>query len=631
MTHVTVGYQMAGNNRLLPRPALATVLTTLLLTLAGSGYVRAERPAAPGLLPEKTLAILHMSDSRDFVAKFQASAMGRMLDDDQIKPLAKYLYGSVADAFGQVQDQVGLSLEKILEIPKGEFCIALVQPPEGPPALAAILEVGTSVTEAQTLIDRATEQIERQGAIRSTERVSDVVFTVFQFQGERRRQLMYGIKEGVILVSSNLEVAKEMVGRWSGEAPKDSPSLAQNRKYTGVMNRCQGTKDERPQVSFYIDPIDLVRAGARGNFAAQTALAVLPALGLDGLQAAGGSLILAAEEFDMIQHFHVLMDSPRAGVLKAIALEPSPSEPEPWVPGDVAAYTTLNWQVGTTYAEVSRLIDSFQTEGATDKLLKERVSDRLGIDAKTELIDAMDGRMTLITWFERPIRVNSQTRLVALKLKDADAFRKTLDKMITKYESQFTKDTFGGVVYHRINVPQGPPGGRRRGPPGNDPNAPDAAQNQPEQPRVRMEVRAPEPCMAILGDYVVLTDSVALLRQCIVTQSDSSKSLASELDFKLIVGRINRQVGGQTPALVTFNRPEEGMRMLYDLAMADNTRQNLAGAAQNNPVFRVLNEALDKNPLPPFSVLAQYLSPGGGMVTSDETGFHYTAFGLRRK
>ncbi|MFM7843189.1 MAG: hypothetical protein ACKPEY_03015 [Planctomycetota bacterium] len=618
-------------HRLLPHSLFVPLLLALALLPAIGRPLQAERPTAHGLLPEKTLAILHMSDSREFVSKFQSSAMGRMLDDDQIKPLAKYLYGSVADAFGQVQDQVGLPLEKILSIPKGEFCVALVQPNEGPPALVAILEVGTSVTEAQTLIDRATEQIERQGAVRTTERVGDIVFTIFQFQGERRRQLMYGIKEGVILVSSNMDVAKEVVARWNGEAPKDSVTLAQNRKYTGVMNRCQGTKDERPQVSFYLDPLDLVRAGARGNFAAQTALAILPAIGLDGLQAVGGSLILSAEEFDMIQHLHVLMDSPRAGVLKAIALEPSASEPEPWVPSDVAAYTTFNWQVGTTYAEVSRLIDSFQSEGSTDKLFKERVSDPLGIDAKTELIDAMDGRMTLLTWFERPIRVNSQTRLLGIKLKDADAFRKTLDKMIAKYEAQFTKDTFGGVVYHRINVPQGPPGGpRRRGPQANDPNAPDG--NAPvDQPRVRMEVRAPEPCMAILGDYVVLCDSVALLRQCIVTQSDSSKSLANELDFKLITGKINRQVGGQTPALLTFNRPEEGMRMLYDLALADNTRQNLAGAAQNNPVFRVLNEALEKNPLPPFSVLAQYLSPGGGMVTSDETGFHYTAFGLRRK
>ena len=37
------------------------------------------------------------------------------------------------------------------------------------------------------------------------------------------------------------------------------------------------------------------------------------------------------------------------------------------------------------------------------------------------------------------------------------------------------------------------------------------------------------------------------------------------------------------------------------------------------------------DPLPPFPVLAQYLAPGGGMLTSDETGIHYTGFVLKRK
>jgi hypothetical protein len=70
---------------------------------------------------------------------------------------------------------------------------------------------------------------------------------------------------------------------------------------------------------------------------------------------------------------------------------------------------------------------------------------------------------------------------------------------------------------------------------------------------------------------------------------------------------------------------------MYDIAAADTTRDRLASQSENNKFFRGLEKTMKDNPLPPFSVLAKYLAPGGGMVTSDETGFHWTTFTLRRK
>jgi hypothetical protein len=147
---------------------------------------------------------------------------------------------------------------------------------------------------------------------------------------------------------------------------------------------------------------------------------------------------------------------------------------------------------------------------------------------------------------------------------------------------------------------------------------------------VELQLRVPEPCVAILGDYLVLTDSVPFLKQCVVAESDSEKSLAAALDFKLIASKVSRQAGGVKPGMLTFNRPEEGMRMLYDLAQGDDVRQMLGRQAANNDFFRSVEQAMKDNPLPPFAVLARYLAPAGGMMTSDETGFHYTSFGLKR-
>ena len=609
----------------------------------GTGEARAERPSGPQLLPENTLALLRVPDSREFVAKFREGSMGRMLEDEQVKPLATQLYGTVANAFGQVQDQVGLSLDKILAIPQGELCIAVVAPPAGVPAIVVLLEAGDQIASVQQLVDRGAQEMERLGSTKTTEAQGDALLNIWSPVGNQPG-VAYAFKDGVLLFASNTDVARNALAVWNGKPPADWTSLADNRKFTAIMSRCSGARDERPQFAWYVDPIELARVAARGNFAAQTGLAILPAIGLDGLQGIGGSLIFGAGEFDMIQHIHVLLDNPRGGVLKALTLSGGDSTPEPWVPNDVASYMTLHWDFETSYREVKQLVDSFRTEGTTADLMKRRVGEPLGVDFETELLAAMEGRVTYLTWVEKPARINGQTQLVAIKLKDAAAFRETLDKITNKYADRFESDTFGGQRFQRIKVPEGagrpgrgpnrfgPRGGENGAENGGENGGDNARDNAREErgQRVQLQLRVPEPCVAILGDYLVLTDSAPLLKQCVVAESDSEKSLAAALDFKLIASKVSRQSGGVKPGMMTFNRPEEGMRMLYDLAQGDDVRQMLGRQAANNDFFRSVEQAMKDNPLPPFAVLARYLAPAGGMMTSDETGFHYTSFGLKR-
>ena len=79
-----------------------------------------------------------------------------------------------------------------------------------------------------------------------------------------------------------------------------------------------------------------------------------------------------------------------------------------------------------------------------------------------------------------------------------------------------------------------------------------------------------------------------------------------------------------------FQRPEESFRALYEMATADGIRDGLSEGAEGNDFLRAINDALSDNPLPPFSEIAKYLAPSGGLFTMDETGLHYTGFSLRR-
>ena len=81
--------------------------------------------------------------------------------------------------------------------------------------------------------------------------------------------------------------------------------------------------------------------------------------------------------------------------------------------------------------------------------------------------------------------------------------------------------------------------------------------------------------------------------------------------------------------MLSFERPEEGMRMVYEIAVAKKPRDRLRQIGQGNPFLRTLDTALEARPLPPFAVLQRYLAPRGAVIVDGPSGIHYMGFSLR--
>jgi hypothetical protein len=319
---------------------------------------------------------------------------------------------------------------------------------------------------------------------------------------------------------------------------------------------------------------------------------------------------LATDEYDGLVHMHLLLDSPRDGIPQMIALKSGDVTPEPWVPSDVVNYTTMNWDATKTYTVFSELYDSIRGEGALAASFEADIADRFDIDFQEDLLDAFTGRATYLAWMVKPARINSRGNLIGLKLKDAATFEKTFDKII----SNIGQDGLESESYAGVTIYSGEPPRRRA--------------RQMEENQL---TRRPDPAMAILGDYLILSDSSQLLKHVITTKEEGSGLLADELEFRLIASKLRRLPGGDAPGMIAFDRPEESLRLIYELANTEATRQQMSSRAERNGFFRVLDGALRDNPLPPFSAIARYLAPGGSLMTSDATGVHYVNFTLRRK
>jgi hypothetical protein len=591
-----------------------------LLFLCAATTASAERAPAPELFPENTLVYFRVSSAPELVEKFQQTALGRLGADKQIRPLIAQLYGSAAQAFTEVEERVGSSLDELLKLPQGEIAVGVVAGEGSPPNLAVLVDVGDQDEMVARLFDRLRAEVSQT----KTETIDDVEVLIASRPNRPNRPVVVFKKDETVVVTSNLELSRTLLERWGGGHEK---SLATNKKFGAIMSRCVAKKEEPPQVTWFVDPIELARGILQGNFAAQAGLALLPALGLDGLSGVGGSVTLATESFDMVSHTHLLLENPRTGVLDMVALESGDMTPENWIPADVSSYFTLHWDLSKTYEGGGALFDSFRGEGSFAALVKRRFSDQLDIDFEKEMLPALDGRISHAMWYERPIRPGAETRALAFKLKDPDAFSAALMKAVNKFNERLTGKDYGGYRYYQF-TPRGQQAAAA------DAGAAPAGADQPlpDDPRAarRAARQRQQPCVTILGDYLVFTNRPTAMEKVITTHNDSSQSLATQLDYKVTATKLRRLQRDREAAMITFDRPEEQMRALYDLLTADSTREWLSVRVDRNRGFKALNDSLTDHPLPPFSVISKYLAPGGGILTNEETGIHYIGFALRR-
>lgn len=564
-----------------------------------SGSAEAQRPVAPKLLPEQTLAYFRVLDTPQLISRFRETSIGRMGADEEIKPLLSEFYAALQELWGNIEDRVGLPLDQVLSIPQGEICVAFVAVPDGPTGLVVILDVKDRMLAARKLLEKGDLFAAENRVTKTTEKLDG--YDINLYSGPNGNvQAVQLEREGTIVITSGKPVMQLVLDAWAGKAEK---TLADNDRFNTILNRCQGMPDDPPQVTYFADPIAIVRLVGRGN----VLLGLLPVIGVDGIKGLGGSLTFSTGEFDDVSHFHLLLDNPRNGVVDLLSMGSGDTTPEAWVPSDSMSYSTLHWNLDDTYRKGTKLYNSLSSEGAAEAEIKRRVEEAIGLDFETEILSSMAGRVTLVAWVEKPIKLNSQANLLGIKLKDAKEFQPIFAKLQEKFKDNLEKKSYANTTYYTIKFP--------------------ASQND-EGP---MNLRRPDPCICVLGDYLLLTDSSKALEAAITTANSPGKSLATELDYKLIASKIRRQVGGDSPGMLQFSRPEVGMKLLYDLAQADDTKSLLARQADGNQFFGRVDKAMKDNPLPPFSVFAKYLAPAGAMMVNDETGFHYTGFTLKRK
>jgi hypothetical protein len=620
----------------LRKPISAVFLTCwiafLMFQCSGQSTAQ-ERPQTEDLLPETTVLFLQVDNWNDMVTKMQESSMFKMLRDEKIAPLVDDLWSEAQTAYKEeLEEQVGLGLEDFQNIPHGEITFAVVAPRRKSPEIIVLIQTDPESESIDKVLDRGRQLIEENGeTVETSENDDGFKFETVPIDDGKFK---FFRKDGLIVGSTSDDELDHLIDRWMGREVEKVRPLSQNRKFITVMNRCRGTKDLKPEARFYVDPIEFARSATRGDVGAQIVINFLPTLGLDGLLAAGGSMLLSEDEFSSLVQMHVMLAEPRKGVFQMFAFRPTNYQPESWIPKNTINYMTTSWDIKQMLAELTKIIETFQAEGVVDEFFKDNIDKELGFDFREEFLYNLTGRVTFVQWLEEPIAMNSATPIFAFEVKDPEKMGPLLEKILERTNRDQDEDSafrwsgedHRGVLIYAMKE-----------------NAIEDAQNAARERRnerrreegqqvyeVEVAMNPIQPSFSLVGNYLIFSQqSRKAIERVIDIDQGEDESLVLSQDYQRVANKMTRMLKTDMPSAMFYSDPRIAFRWMFDLAKSENSKQFIEERAAEGRWTGRLKGVIDKNPLPEFSELEHYFQPQGGYMTSDESGLHFLFFELR--
>src|SRR4029079_1442950 len=181
--------------------------------------------------------------------------------------------------------------------------------------------------------------------------------------------------------------------------------------------------------------------------------------------------------------------------------------------------------VRTTYDRLVALIDQYRYQGSVDKFVKEKLSDKLGIDVLKDVVDNLKGRYTWTIGYERPSHFRGQQHVIAAELVDEKAAQETLKKVIDRFPNLYAEKHFGSAIYYELG-----PGGVK---------APAAKKGDPETDETIMN-----PFVGIMDGYFFIGTSCKRFEECVAARDGTVPRLVDSPDYARTSAVIGREVRG---------------------------------------------------------------------------------------
>ena len=565
--------------------ALAAVLLPRLSVQASDDPVETDR-----LLPSEVAVYFSVPDVDELKARFAKTAMGNLAEDSTFEPFKQEIMKAIEGFSGKLEEELGVSLKALLQIPSGEFAFAVLTPPGKKLSAVMFLDFGDNEKTVDALLEKAEKALEGNGAESDDEEIDGTKVTTWTFKNggnpQQPNKLVYFIKDTMIVVSSDLSTAKGVLTRWDG---KHSDTFADNDNYNLILEKCK-TDDEDGLIVWYINPIGLLQAGLAQAAAQNPQLALagvfLEPLGLFSLKAVGGSADMATEQFDSISKTFLIIEQPTKGVMNLFQFPAVEQKPPKWVSSNASAWFSVNWDISEAYQAASSLFAMIPNSppGGLDDIVDNLAQQEPNVHLKKDVIDSLSGRIQVVV---EPAKKKGDEKgqdrvVVAIGLKDAKKFQTTLTKITKTPGFPGKTREFKGATIIEFEVPD-----------------------------LSGSLEPKMAGLAIGKDQLMISNDVTAVESMLRGDTDGD-ALVDSAEYKTIAEHIPAK-----SSIASFSRSDSQMEALWEMAKGGQAGLFLP--------------MIDFEKLPSFDSVKKYLTPNGGYSVPDKKGVLFVSFGTKKK
>ena len=600
------------------RVILAAVCLTPFDWAVGQA-IELDSPPAPTILPAETIAYLRVSDAKRFVQELNDTGLGRMLNDPGLEPIRE---AWTAELTRQVDEQLkplGVDAAELWTLTRGQFAIAVTrgtaaetptidenreEPADGaqqpaavsgaqqrrldnPFAPVLILGVDPAPGGVDAVIEKVDQTMRQTGWVVRNVIAGDIEVTRYSRSGGGWT-LEWFRRGPTLVIGVGVDSAVQVALRMSPVDDPDVTALSSNPGFGAVMTRSVAGADRLPGVAFFVNPAVLVRQILSRSPVGGFAIPVLEDLGLDRVRGLGGVVFTGDERTESSTHLHLVVETPRTGIWGVLQPTEVPVMPPAWMPATAVGFASLRWDAAVAYDNLIGVVEKFAGVGQFATFVETPVQDRLGVDLRTDLIAQWTGRYATLQ-INRPGEHRRTLRRVhGFELRDPAAFDDVLGRIDEHMpDAQMTADREGETTIYK-----GPAREARRGQP------------------------ATQPCLARIGDWLVLADQIGVMQTLLATAAGEADSIAMDLDYELAVAALGEKLESRRPFWVSYSRDADWYEAVYQ-ALTKISGQSAYG------------RAIAENPPPPFESLRRYLGVSGSVGVDTDDGLQWIGATLR--
>jgi hypothetical protein len=566
---------------------LSIGLWLLALLVAASGReARAARPPLLELLPADTLAVASASDYSRLRDRIGSTAPGRLARDEQVGAFAGALATAVLDfqfpasSFARRHGEAsGLAIDW-RDLPSGsygEVVVGLVARPRKEPVLVLLVDAQAHVGLVRGLIEAELARAERLGRPRRSEQIGAGKLLVVPDRFADAPLACAAFRDEVCGWCDDPQVLRHVLLAW--EDRNTGRSLPDNPRFARWRERPAAKRGELP---FFVD---LAALGLAQD--AQSTLAL------------GGSVSVAETPADLLVEVELLLDTPRTGPARLLALESAETTAESFIPAEAATYATLHWNVAKAAAEWAKMEES-RSPRLNPLSALENAANELELDVPAHLdvlLPHLAGRFSQATWFDEDTS-NGKATITAISLRRPGELLPRLRELAERMGSEVSEGMHEGQRYFALG------------------------------PESRGGTRA---ALALHGEHLLLVNRTSALHRAIEAAHDPAQRLGETLDYKLVASKGRRLAGDAGASGAVFARPSEFARHLHERVTNQSAREELLFLARTQPFPRILLKTAAEFPPPPLAAIERWLAPAGGVLVDDGDVIRCTLFVMRRK